>query len=154
MKSTIQYIGVVFLVAMVSSCSSQSKEVKQNKELEKLAKEVMEVHDRSMPHMEELMKLKKRLIALHDSYIYGDGIKDEKDTLIRQETMQAAMELEMADDQMMHWMHTYKAPEDFLPFEEKKAYYINAKKSIEEVEILMNESMNKAKILIAKYPPQ
>lgn len=138
----------------MAGCSGLSKKQKQDKELEKLATEVMEVHDRSMPNIVELLKLKKKLISAHDNHMHMYENANENDSLVRTETMKAALDLEEADKSMMDWMHTYKAPDDFLPFEEKKAYYIKQKKIIENVESFMNETMNRAKEIIAKYSEQ
>lgn len=139
MNRVIIYISAIFLV---TSCGA-SKETKQKKELEKLALEVMEVHDRSMPEHGKLFGYKKKLLAIETSV---------NDSTVKTEISNTIIEIEKADKDMMDWMHQYIAPDDFLPFEEKKAYYIDQKEVIAEVEIRTNQLIEKAKQFIDQYP--
>jgi hypothetical protein len=120
-----------------------SKESKQNKELEKLAMEVMAVHDRSMPNHGKLFRLETKLISILDCY---------DDSIVKAEVNSVLLDVEKADRDMMHWMHNYTVPEDFMPFEEKKAYFIEQKKMIEDVEVEMNRTIDRSNQLIKRYP--
>lgn len=133
------YLSVLLLI---TSCGA-SKEDKQKKELEKLALEVMEVHDRSMPEHGKLFGYKKKLLAINET------LPDSPEKI---QLLKCLEDLEKADEDMMDWMHHYKAPEDFMPFDEKKAYYIEQKKIIEDVEKLTQQVIEQAKQYIAKYP--
>jgi hypothetical protein len=133
------YLSVLLLI---TSCGT-SKEDKQKKELEKLALEVMAVHDRSMPEHGKLFGYKKKLLAINETL---------SDSPEKTQLLKCLEDLEKADEDMMDWMHHYKTPEDFMPFEEKKAYYIEQKKIIEEVEKLTQQVIEQAKQYIAKYP--
>jgi hypothetical protein len=137
-----KFIIYISFFLIITSCGG-SKETKQQKALEKLAGEVMEVHDRSMPDHGKLFGYKKKLVAIENTLT---------DSLAKQEVLACILNIEKADADMMDWMHQYKAPEDFLPFEEKKAYYIEQKETIESVEKLTNQTIEKAKELIEKYP--
>lgn len=139
MGRLILYISVVFII---TGCGI-SKEDKQKKELEKLAMEVMEVHDRSMPEHGKLYGYKKKLLAINETL---------EDSAEKIQLLKCLEDLEKADEGMMDWMHNYKAPEDFMPFDEKKAYYIEQKKIIEEVEKLTQQVIEQSKQYIAKYP--
>lgn len=139
MGRLILFISVVLLI---TSCGA-TKEEKQKKELEKLAMEVMEVHDRSMPEHGKLYGYKKKLLAINETL---------NDSAEKIPLLACIKDLEKADGDMMDWMHQYKAPEDFMPFEEKKAYYIEQKKIIEEVEKLTQQVIEQSKQFIAKYP--
>jgi hypothetical protein len=142
MKISLTSISVLFLL-IVTSCG-QSKEVKQKKELEKLAKEVMAAHDRTMDadHYGQLRPLKKQLLEIETA---------QTDSLVKNELINTSIDLDKADTDMMDWMHHYKAPDDFLPFEEQKSYYQDEKKKIEEIEKRTNEAIDHAKELINKY---
>lgn len=143
MNKVSAYFAFILATLYMIGCSGLSKEQKQNKELEKLALEVMEVHDRSMPNHGKLFGLKKKLFKIQECY---------KDSAVLNEVNETLLDIEMSDKDMMDWMHTYQAPEDFLPFEEKKAYYIEEKKAIENVESFMNQTMSNANQLINTYP--
>ncbi len=138
MNRVIIYISAIFLI---TSCGA-NKETKQKKELEKLALEVMEVHDRSMPEHGKLFGYKKKLLAIESSI---------NDSIIKTEITNTIIEMEKADKDMMDWMHQYKEPDEFLPFEEKKTYYIDQKEVIAEVETRTNQLIEKAKQFIDKY---
>lgn len=128
---------------MVTSCGP-SKEVKQKKELEKLAKQVMDAHDRTMDkdHYGQLRILDGRLLNIEI---------EQTDSNVKNELVNAALDLQKADRAMMNWMHEYTVPADFLPFEEQKTYYIEEKKKIEDIEKQTNEAIDRAKELIEKY---
>lgn len=142
MNKSVIFIGILFTI-MVTSCG-QSKEVKQKKELEKLAKEVMALHDQTMDkeHYGQLRSLKKQLLEIESL---------QTDSSIKMELVNTSIDIDNADKGMMDWMHHYKAPDDFLPFDEQKAYYLEEKKKIEDVEKRINESIEHAKKLIDKY---
>lgn len=131
----------VLLAGIVTSCGP-SKEVRQKKELEKLALEVMDAHDRTMADYGKIRPLTKNLLELEVV---------QTDSIIKKELIDASLALEKADDDMMNWMHNYKAPEDFLPFEEKKAYYLDEKAKIEGIEKQTNRAMDRANLIIEKY---
>lgn len=139
------YLLSLLLSIVFFGCSGSSKEQKQNKELEKLAMQVMEVHDRSMPNHGKLFKLKKKLLAIQECYTDSNVLERVNNILI---------DIEKSDKDMMDWMHNYQAPEEYLPFEEKKAYYLKQKKLIEDIEILMNQTIDQADKLIANNPPK
>ncbi len=103
----------------------------------------MNIHDRSMPDHGKLFKLKKSLLAIYESV---------SDTLVKKEISSTIEDIDHADRGMMDWMHHYTAPADYLPFEEKKAYYLEQKKIIEDVEKLTTQTIEKAKQIIDAYP--
>lgn len=111
----------------------------------------MEVHDRSMPNHGKLFGLKKKLLAIHDSIAHTEDSLHGKPSSIRTDIEDIIPKIEKADKDMMDWMHNYTAPDDFLPFEEKKAYYIEQKKIIEDVETLMNQAIERSNLLIQNF---
>jgi hypothetical protein len=139
MQKFIIYISLFFIV---TSCGG-STETKQKKELEKLARGIWEVHDRSMPDHGKLFGYKKKLLALQ---------ANTKDSLAEKEISRCILNIEKADIEMTDWMHQYKEPDEFLPFEEKKAYYIKQKEFIVAIENFTNQTIMEAKELIQKYP--
>jgi hypothetical protein len=138
MNTAILYISLFLLI---TSCGS--KESRQDRELEKLATDVMAVHDRSMADHGKLFGYKKKLLAIDQTLT---------DSIIKIEIMHTITEIDQVDGEMMDWMHHYQTPEEFLPFDEKKAYYIDQKKRIEDIENRTNEAIEKAKQYIEKYP--
>jgi len=125
------------MLTIVVACGSPKK-----KQLEKAALEVMEVHDRTMKDHGEIFKLKKKLVAIDVSTI---------DSLIANDISSTILALEKADVDMMDWMHHYKAPDEFVPFNEQLLFYENEKKKIEDIEQFTNQTKEKAKDLINKY---
>ncbi len=147
MYRTVRYALVLIIPLTIISCGGESKEQKekkQKKQLEELAQSVMDVHDRSMPDHGKLFGLKKKLLSIQTCY--------DTDSIAKNEISSNLYDIEKADKDMMDWMHTYSAPADFLPFEEKETYYKEQKKLIEHVETFMTKTMDKADQIIAKYP--
>ncbi len=127
----------ICILSMAVACGSSKK-----KQLEKAALEVMEAHDRTMKDHGELFKLKKKLVAIDVTTI---------DSLSANEISSVILDLEKADVDMMDWMHKYKAPDEFIPYDEQLSYYKNEKKKIEDIELFTNQTKEKAKGLIDKY---
>lgn len=125
------------ILSLSLACGSSKK-----KQLEKAALEVMAVHDRTMKDHGEIFKLKKKLVAIDVTSIDSSSITEISQTIV---------ELEKADVDMMDWMHHYKAPDEFIPYDEQMAYYKNEKKKIEDIELFTNQAKEKAKDLINKH---
>jgi hypothetical protein len=147
MNRIVRIASVFIIPLLIMSCGGESKaqkEKKQQKQLEELALSVMEVHDRSMPDHGKLFGLKKKLLSIQTCY--------STDSIVKNEIYGTIYDIEKADKDMMNWMHTYKAPDDFLPFDEKEKYYKAQKNIIERVETFTTKTIDKADQLIAKYP--
>lgn len=132
----------LIVIFLVTSCGG-SIEQKQKKTLETLAKEVMEIHDRTMADHGKLFKFEKKLLSIYES---------QSDSMAKSEINKTLIALEKADKDMMDWMHKYHEPEDFLPFEEKKAYYTEQRDLIKSIEDFTNQTIDDAKLIIEKYP--
>jgi hypothetical protein len=128
----------ICMLTLVVGCKPSKK-----KQLEKAAMEVMEVHDRSMPETVKLNKLNNKLEMI---------IAYELDATKQKEYLELSHEMDEADDDMMEWMHNYKEPEEYLPFEEKLVYYQQKKAEIEDVEKRTNECIEKVQKIINKNP--
>lgn len=139
----LRFTFIYAITSLVYLSCGISPEKKQHKELEILAREVMDIHDRTMADYGKLYGLKKKLLTIYDQ---------ETDSVQRNMINEIIMNLEKADKDMMDWMHQYHAPEDYLPFEEKKTYYLEQKSIIQDVEKITRSSINDAKKMIEKYP--
>jgi len=141
MKNQVFAMFCLFL-AVACTPSAEQKRKKEEAQLEKMAGDVMVIHDRVMPKTGTIFKLRKKLMELEQA---------TADSIAAKEMRDAAFALEEADDAMMDWMHKYTAPDESLPFEERKAHYKNEEKKILDVEEMTNSSIGKANALIEKY---
>jgi hypothetical protein len=135
MKRVLIYICIF---ALSIGCKPSKK-----KQLEKAAMEVMVVHDRSMPQNVRLNKMNNKLEMI---------TARELDKSKQKEYIDLLHQIDKADEDMMDWMHTYKEPEEYLPFEEKLAYYKQKKTEIEDVEKRTNLCIEKVQKIINENP--
>ena len=111
MKS-LRSLPILFLSITLIACSGggSNKEGDKNdgdkkmEQVQKLQKEVMKVHDKVMPKMSELQKLKGRAEGLRDS------LADAGDTALASRMDKTVTSLEEGHHAMMHWMHQFEKP--------------------------------------------
>lgn len=113
-------------------------------------KELMAIHDSIMPAMGKLMDLKKKI---SNEIKYTDSLTAIKKSKIltdrKEKALQIQTQLEKADEEMMHWMHQYKADSLDKLDEEKAAVYVaDQKQKIISVKNLMQKSIGDAQFFI------
>ena len=101
----------------------------------------MSIHDEVMPKMGELMKTSKALVLLADSIAEIDSLKASVFSA-------AAMEIDMANENMMNWMRSYE-PEYEGSEKEILTYLEGQKVSIEKVKDDMENSLAKGKEILS-----
>jgi len=113
-------------------------------------KELMAIHDSLMLSMDELMNLRKQMtveIKKTDSLITlkpSASLTDRKENALQIKT-----QLEKADEEMMNWMHQYKADSlDKLSKERANDYVADQKQKIISVKNLMQKSISDAQLFI------
>lgn len=158
--SLILAIGV-FLVGCTSSTKESSNEEvvshdshshEHDEHEDPRTKELMAIHDSIMPAMETIMELKKK-IALNITQT--DSLLAAKSTTALTSRKAAATkvqkQLELADEEMMNWMHQYDADTlDKMDATTATGYISIQKSKIETVRELMSKSIEEAKLFIEK----
>ena len=124
---------------LLIACNPSAKK-EGNRDLQGLKDEVMAIHDEVMPKMGELRKARKELMFLADSIVTIDSSKAQK-------MINAANELDRANEGMMVWMRQYEpqfeASEDSL-----WNYYANQKELIQKVSEEMFLELKKGQDLL------
>ncbi|MDQ6481417.1 hypothetical protein [Dyadobacter sp. LHD-138] len=156
-----KYILAALTISFLYACNGagEKKEGHEGHEhndektpLDAQTQEMLAIHDSIMPHMDQVMNLKKQL---------GDDIKTT-DSLIKikstslltarkEEAQKLHGQLDSADKAMMGWMHEFKF--DTLKSLEKTAagaYVADQKKKIENVRVLMNKGIADAAQFVEK----
>jgi len=154
-------IQILTLLALLSMAACTKKE--ESKEMEghsahspehghtdDRTKDLMAIHDSLMLSMDELMDLRKKIaveIGKTDSLI---AIKSSPSLINRKENaVQLNAQLKKADEEMMNWMHQYKADSLAELDEEKAAVYVaDQKQKIISVKNSMQKSIADAEVFI------
>lgn len=131
----------VFFVALACPACGPGKAEREQKQQEELAKEVIGIHDEVMPHMGELVKLRKRL----KEHINGWAADSTGNSASIQEARKLVNDLDAADKAMMDWMHEYNGGQGLYEHEAIMEYLGNEKTKIQTVETDMERSMDAAK---------
>lgn len=123
----------VLVLALTTACTSSKKS-----ELTALKDEVMAIHDEVMPKMGELMKTEKMLKKKADSLFLVS------DSVTAQTCLDAASEINAANESMMNWMRNYEV--DFQGDEDEIMKYLNEQKQgIEKVKEEMLATLEEGK---------
>lgn len=123
------------------ACSDSGQEVKDLNEV------VLDLHDSSMVKMDAIYDQMARLRKAKES-LAADSLNPS--TELQAEIMQALGQLQAADDGMMDWMNDYKAPDKEAPAEESLKYLKEQKKSIEEVDLNIDNSLKNGENVLIK----
>lgn len=132
------------LSASVLACNNtatadgESTEAKSEK-VDALKAEVMVIHDKTMPKLQEMgqltSKLKTAVAEATDSSAYYNAIND----------------LTQAKESMMDWMHSFENPDEMEVSEEEKIEYLKSEKAkMEDIADYTDRSIEKAKELLSK----
>lgn len=148
-------LNIIFL----SGCSPSSNENENNedgldiedrelpvdvREEKALYDEVMEVHDKAMPEMNMMMKLRGDLQVKLDLLL-----EEGTDTTEIVKIKTVIGKLESADHAMMNWMRKFEPKDnDSITHEEVMGYYAAQKDSISNVYNLMLTSMSDARDIL------
>jgi hypothetical protein len=125
---------------MAISCKNgKSSEEKAN---DILYDEVMSIHDRVMPKMDDIYKLKR---TLQDSIAHTPGMPAE----LKQQFESTVADLDSANSAMMNWMHQFDLS-DSIDTETARTYLVSELDRIKKVSDQMNESLDKAKKIAGK----
>jgi len=136
MKNPILFFLLVLALFSCQPSGKESKEIDSKPgvvTLDSLKKEVLAIHDEVMPKMGQLMKTSKALITLADSVSSSDSIRAS--TL-----MEAANDIDLANENMMVWMRNYE-PAFEGSEAEILAYLTKQKKEIQKVKDDMEGSL-------------
>ncbi len=115
-------------------CSSDKK----RSQIDELEKEVMDIHNKVMPGMGEVARLK-------------DELEKKKESLDSMATEQAQaindllLELSAANDGMMNWMRNYSGDFTEMAREDVKKYLEDQKKAISDVQDRISRAVEAAK---------
>ena len=122
---------LIICVLSVISCRSNF----DNPEVQRMYDEVMEVHDKVMPEISTLNKLKRKIRKLE--------IKDET-------SLQMIKGIEDADEAMMSWMADFK-PDKSQSVDLQKDYLAREKVKIQTVSDQMYEMISKAEDFLNNF---
>jgi hypothetical protein len=130
------FLTVILFISFLFSCNHQpaaeeSKGVPD--EVEALKQEVMLVHDKIMPKIDTLMKLKRQLKERVSQIDTMNSVNKKKVDAI----LSSVEQLEEADEAMMQWMRTYQDPDQKMGKAEALQYLERKKKEILEVKAKM-----------------
>lgn len=160
-----KYILILTISAFFTSCSTATKESTTDKvhshdshdhnhgdHGDPRTKELMAIHDSIMPAMETIMELKQKIaldITQTDSLLAkktNPELKARKTAAVKLQK-----ELEIADEEMMNWMHQYDADTlDKMDDTGAAAYIATQKSKIASVKELMAKSIHEAKLFLEK----
>ncbi len=148
MKTIYSFIALSLIT--LSSCNQSGKhEHNDNKAAntdnpnQALYDQVMDIHDEIMPKVEDVYQLKKQL---QEKMTSATDLATDK----KQELELMVIHLDSADHLMMDWMHKFSPLPDSADQEKARAYLESEMEKIKRVKELMNESIEKAKLEIAK----
>ncbi|WP_221394497.1 hypothetical protein [Dyadobacter sp. NIV53] len=158
-----KYVLATFLALFLLSCNTNKERenteetinhahLHEEQKPNELNKGIMAIHDSIMPAMGSLMDLQKKIsveIKNMDSLLAvksSDILKERKEKALLLHT-----QLEKADQEMMNWMHQYKADTlNKMDKEHVAAYITDQTQKIEAVRDLTHKSISEAQIFIQK----
>ncbi|PSR52563.1 hypothetical protein AHMF7605_02990 [Adhaeribacter arboris] len=108
MKHWSRYLILIILTSLYS-CSISEKE-----QLKKLEEQVLTRHDEVMSQMDKIYQKQRKL----QTYLQKADSTKSDGKLVRKQIV----DLKMADEAMMDWMHQYKSPTNLTP--EKANLYL------------------------------
>jgi hypothetical protein len=111
MKETVFGLIMMFVFACANPVLEEKIDIKV------LEKEVMGIHDEVMPRMSEVVFLSDAIDSV---------MKQEKDTIKLHKLGVIKESLVKSDQDMMHWMRSYKSP--VQPYDSNSLNYINKEK--------------------------
>lgn len=114
--------------------------------------EIMAIHDSIMPRMDDIMQLKakvKKEIKSLDSLL---AQKSNPGLVARRKAATEIVDkLDMADHEMMGWMHQYKADTlKTLTAEQAESYLKDQKSKITDVKKIMESTLEEAALFTSK----
>ena len=115
------FIGLFALAIFTISCKN---EVKEN--AAKIHTEIMDEHDKVMPKMADLNRLKRQLKN------YKDVVSDDN-VALKDSIINAILVLSKTEDLMNDWMGNYKYPNPDLTDEALTKYLLGQKDTIKQV---------------------
>jgi hypothetical protein len=122
------------LVLLTISCNNELKETAA-----KINQEIMEEHDKVMPKMSEINRLKRQLNTFRG--IVSDDNASLKDSLIN-----AHLVLSKTEDMMTDWMEKYKYPDPERSPEDMVKYLTGQKDTISQIgnDVFMSLAVGKS----------
>ncbi len=124
------FLAILFSSIILNGCQSSS-------EVDETRQQVLELHDDSMTKMNQI-------------HLLIGQLEEQKDTTSTDTTEVVALikQLEIADQQMMDWMHKFKHPADSLEDKVKIDFYKKENDKMTDVDNTMNEAIEKAKVFL------
>ncbi|GAB2542056.1 viral A-type inclusion protein [Spirosoma aerophilum] len=148
-KLTLSLVGPFILSCLLWSCNSGEEAVKEAEN------DVFAIHDKIMPKMDDIMKMRKQLkqrIASLDSLKESGSASatlrvDEE----REQASRLRRDLDVADSLMMNWMDQYNGDTlSKLPSEEALRYLSAQKDQINDVNSKIKTSLEQASQFLGK----
>ncbi len=133
-------IALLLTIIAVISCGEKKKSAK-----DLLYDEVIAVHDEIMPKMDDMMKYKKQLSQKIDTLI-AQGADQNKEVI--ESLKKSVKDLEMANDQMMDWMHQFNPDFKDMTKKEIMDYLKDQKTKIEQVGQTTSDALTNAEKLL------
>ncbi len=126
---------LLLVVGLFASCTAKQTDTEQKAELQD---QVMAVHDSAMAEMDQIFRLRKKLRTLRDTLA-----TQQTDSATLQLLQQNITGLNKADESMMNWMRSYKAP-DTLQHDQAMDYLQTELQKIERVKVIMDSTIEAA----------
>ncbi len=138
------FVLLVFSASVIAcnnttTAEGEETEVQAENKVDALKAEVMVLHDKTMPKMNEMgqltSKLKAAVAEAQDSSAYFNAIND----------------LTQAKESMMDWMHSFQNPDEMEATEEEKIDYLKSERAkMADIADYTDRSIEKAKEVLAK----
>ena len=145
MKPYLILVITGLFVFMLASCNDTPSKTSTEpvSKVKSMQKSVMKVHDEAMAKMDLIYRLRKQVKGIADS-LHQDSTTHSKTLKTAYKNIEA---LELADESMMAWMRSYKAPKGKSESEAME-YLKSEQVKIDEVSKLMNDNIERAERFI------
>jgi len=135
---------LLLVLLLFGACESKKTEEQDTEsEQSKMYQEVIDIHDKVMPRLQDISIMLENLESRIDSLDQVSG--SEEDLAVLRQQM---IELDEADESMMNWMRQFQATYDGWDEQKIIDYLKEEKIKISEVDELVDKSIDKAKSLL------
>lgn len=148
-KFVFSVAGLFLISAIFSACQSDQEAVKQAEN------EVFAIHDKVMPKIDDVMKLRKqlnqRIASLDSATATGSAAGTLRTDEEKEQARLLSRNLTNADSLMMGWMSHYNGDTlAKLPPNDALRYLSNQKDQITDVQTKLNTSIDQARQFLGK----
>ena len=149
MTNVFSVAGLLLTGALFSACQSDADAVKQAEN------DVFAIHDKVMPKIDDVMKLRKqlnqRIASLDSATATGSAVGTLRTDEEKQQVRLLSRNLTNADSLMMNWMSHYNGDTlAKLPPDDALRYLSDQKDQINNVQTKLNTSIDQARQFLGK----